>query len=67
MSPQNTIDILTVHREALNAAKTFEEYRDAHVAYVGMLIERAEADLAKDKAVHRWIAVLDEKAAEQAP
>lgn len=63
---QRSIDILMVHREALNAAKTFEEYRDAHVAYIDMLIEQLEADLDKDGSIQRWIAVLD-KAAEQQP
>jgi hypothetical protein len=58
---QRLIDILMIHREALNATKTFEEYRDAHVAYIGMLIEQHEANLAKDNSVQRWVAVLDEK------
>ncbi len=62
---QRSIDILLVHREALNATKTFEEYRDAHVAYIGMLIEQLEADLEKDKSIQRWVAVLDDSAAKQ--
>lgn len=61
---QRSIDILLVHREALLATKTFEEYRDAHVAYIDMLIVQLDADLKKDGAVHRWIATLDKIATE---
>lgn len=43
---QASIELLTVHRENLLATRTFEEYRDAHVAYVDMLIERYRADAA---------------------
>ena len=59
---QRSIDILTIHREALRKTATFEEYRDAHVAYIDMLIEQMEADLKKDDSLHRWVAVLDEVA-----
>lgn len=37
------IAILSLHRENLSNAKTFEEYRDHHIAYVDFLISRYEA------------------------
>jgi hypothetical protein len=52
---QRSIYTLKVHRENLLATKTFEEYRDAHVAYIDMLIEQSQADLAKDESVKQWI------------
>lgn len=58
--PQRSIDILLVHRENLLGTKTFEEYRDAHVAYINMLIEQLEGDIKKDSAVQRWV-VMTEK------
>lgn len=59
MDTQHTIDILTVHRENLLECKSFEEYRNAHVAYVDMLIERAQANLMKQKAIETWIEATD--------
>ncbi len=32
------VEILRAHKENLQKASTFEEYRDAHVAYIEMLI-----------------------------
>jgi hypothetical protein len=40
-SARETIATLTQHRENLLAAKTWQEYREAHVLYVDHLIERA--------------------------
>lgn len=57
--PQRQIDILLVHRENLLGTKTFEEYRDAHVAYIDMLIEQIEGDMKKDGAVQRWVATTE--------
>jgi hypothetical protein len=59
MSAQRSIDILAVHREALLQTKTFEEYRDCHVAYIDMLIEQLGADIEKDNSIKKWMAVLD--------
>jgi hypothetical protein len=59
MASQRSIDILLIHRENLLATKTFEEYRDAHVAYINMLIEQLEADIKKDSSIQTWIAVTD--------
>ncbi len=58
---QQSIDILTIHKARLLETKTFEEYRDAHVAYIEMLIEQYQADLAKQEskeAFMRWEAIV---------
>jgi hypothetical protein len=68
MSIDESIEILTIHRARLLETKTFEEYRDAHVAYVDMLIERYRGDLKKREASEtfmRWEAVV--KTAEEVP
>lgn len=44
MDTQDKISILTIHKEKLQKAKTFEEYRNAHVAYIDMLIGQLEGD-----------------------
>lgn len=44
MNSQDIIDILTIHKDRLSKAKTFEEYRDAHVAYIDMLIGQISAN-----------------------
>ena len=59
-SKQASIDILTIHRENLLKTETFEQYRDAHCAYIDMLIEQYEADLAKEHSITvytKWKAV----------
>lgn len=38
------IAVLSLHRDRLAASKTFEEYRDVHVAYVDTLIAEFEND-----------------------
>lgn len=45
---QESIDLLTVHRDNLLATTSFEEYRDAHVAYVDALIDRYKASAAQE-------------------
>lgn len=40
---EDKIAILIIHRENLQQAKTFENYRNAHVAYVDFLIEEMTA------------------------
>lgn len=64
---QRSIDILTVHRANLLETKTFEEYRDAHVAYIDMLIEQIECDAKKDDAVQRWVVRTEKPAASPLP
>jgi hypothetical protein len=57
MSKDNSIEILTIHRNNLASATTLEEYRDAHVAYVDYLIEHykaQEADKAAADTFVRW-------------
>lgn len=39
LSLEDKIAILTIHRNNIQNSKTFEEYRNAHVAYVSFLIE----------------------------
>lgn len=61
MSIEESIEVLTVHRKRLLDTKTFEEYRDAHVAYVDMLIDRYRADQKKRDATNtymKWQAVI---------
>lgn len=45
MKLENSIAILELHKINLQATNTFEEYRDAHVAYVQMLIAGLKGDL----------------------
>lgn len=54
MNIERSIDILTIHKENLSNAKTFEEYRDVHIAYIDMLIGQFQLDLAKDEIVVKW-------------
>ncbi len=61
MSIEESIEILTIHRARLLETKTFEEYRDAHVAYVDMLIDSYKADQKKRDATDtfmKWQAVI---------
>lgn len=58
---ERSIAMLTVHRDNLLVAKTFEEYRAMHVAYVEMLIEQLKADQTKDESVHRWMVTTEIK------
>lgn len=44
MGIQDKIQLLTIHKNNLLKAKTFEEYRDAHVAYVDCLIGQLKGD-----------------------
>jgi hypothetical protein len=67
MAGQRSIDTLTLHRMNLLECKTFEEYRDAHVAYIDMLIENIAADIQKEESVQRWIAVTAVKTEEVQP
>jgi hypothetical protein len=46
----NTLLMLETHRANLAEAKSFEEYRNHHVAYCDMLIECEKAKLARDAA-----------------
>lgn len=39
------MEMLVAHRDALKTAKTFEEYRDAHVRWVEWLISRRKAEV----------------------
>lgn len=55
MSKQDSIAILEVHKENLQRTTTFEEYRDAHVAYVSMLITQLQADIIQEEAVQTWL------------
>lgn len=40
----------------LQSAQTFEEYRDAHAHYIGMLIEKMRAENAGYSAVMKYVA-----------
>ncbi len=55
MSESKTLIILETHAANLAGAKTFEEYRDCHVAYVDMLIEREKARLAGEAAETKFM------------
>lgn len=50
MSDRNSLLLLEAHRENLASAKSFEEYREQHLAYVDCLIQRFKAERAKDEA-----------------
>lgn len=53
--------MLEVHRNNLANAKTFEDYRNAHVSYVDMLIEQLKADDLTNKAIETWLEKTDIK------
>ena len=53
-----SLERLILYRDQLAAARSFEEYREAHVAWVEMLIERERAEAAKARAVERWVATV---------
>lgn len=55
------IYMLAIHRDNLARAKTLEEYKEAHVAYVDMLIKNFEAEKLKETAVKEWLAATDIK------
>lgn len=44
MDTQDKIQLLTIHKNNLLKTKTFEEYRNAHVAYIDCLIGQLEGD-----------------------
>jgi hypothetical protein len=43
-----TLSMLLVHKENISKAKTYEEYRDAQVAWVDMLIAKEQAKIATE-------------------
>jgi hypothetical protein len=51
----NTDVVLEAHRANLANSKTFEEYRDHHVAYIDFLIERERAKNAVKQAEVRFV------------
>lgn len=53
--------ILSIHRDNLMKTKTFEEYRDAHVAYVEMLIKKMESKITEETAIKHWLNLTDIK------
>lgn len=55
MSKQDSIAMLEVHKENLQRTTTFEEYRDAHVAYIDMLISQLQSDILKEEPITSWI------------
>ena len=56
MSDRNqVIAILETHMNSLSCAKTFEEYRDAHVRFVKLLIDREKARQAQDSATNNFV------------
>ena len=52
---EERILILTIHKDNLKKAKTFEEYRDAHVAYIDTLIGRFEAEMHYENVIKRFV------------
>lgn len=61
MTTERSINILTIHKENLANTKTFEEYRDVHIAYIDMLIDQFKLDMAKDEIVMEWATSTDSK------
>lgn len=55
MTKQTKLAILEVHRDNLKNSKTFEEYREHHVAYCDFLIEQVKAHDAEDEAAFKFI------------
>ena len=55
MADSVTLLMLETHRANMAESKTFEEYRDHHVAYVDTLIEREKAKIAKEEAEAKFI------------
>lgn len=59
--------ILLTHRCNLAESKPFEEYRDHHVAFVDLLIERMKAGMARDAAEIKFIWKQVEPPKDEAP
>ena len=51
LSKETKIEILKIHRDNLKATTTFEQYRDAHIAYVDMLIKEMKGELDSKTAI----------------
>lgn len=54
MGDRKTLAVLEKHRDNLAATTTFEEYRDAHVKYVQMLIDSTKGDIARNEAKDKF-------------
>ncbi len=53
--------VLKKHRDNLATAKTLEEYKEAHVAYIDTIIKDIEAEKAAEKFVAaRWTMTTEE-------
>lgn len=48
-----TLDMLLVHKENISKAKTYEEYREAQIAWIDMLIAKEQVEI-KTKTVISW-------------
>jgi len=48
-----TLDMLLVHKENISKAKTYEEYREAQIAWIDMLIAKEQVEI-KIEIVTAW-------------
>ena len=48
-----TLDMLLVHKENISKAKTYEEYREAQIAWIDMLIAKEQVKI-KIEIVTAW-------------
>ena len=55
VSKKARIAILEIHRDNLKATTTFEQYRDAHVAYVDMLVKEMKGELDSETAIMAYV------------
>lgn len=54
MIKEEMIASLQIHKNNLLKAKTLEEYKAAHIAYIDFLLEDLQARLAKDEAKEKF-------------
>ena len=55
MNNEERLAVLTVHREGLEAAKTWEDFRAQQVGFVSFLIDEISADMAREEVVLNWL------------
>lgn len=52
---EETIEILLLHRENLEACDTFERFKLVQVAFITLLIDERKAELARERAVKEYL------------
>lgn len=56
MNKEHNIALFTAHRENINAAKSFDEYKKAHVEYIDTLLSLYELEEAHEEIINKFAA-----------